>query len=122
MLRREKNPETALLRELLTTAAEQIRCSKCSCAGLVVGDDWEEEWTDETQCSACHAVIPAARLEVFPDTQLCAACQAKKETGASIAGDAEYCAHCGGLMELRKRGGAGLARYSMVCSDCGARS
>ena len=121
MLRREKNPDIALVRELLTTAAEQFRCTKCDCAGLVVGDDWEEEWTNETRCSACQAVIPAERLAVFPDTQRCSACQAKNETGEFNAGDADYCSYCGGLMKLRKRGGAGLSGYDMVCGECGAR-
>ncbi len=121
MLRREKNLDLALVRELLTTAAEQFSCTKCDRTGLVVGDDWEEEWTDETRCLACQTVIPAERLEVFPDTQLCPACQTKKETGEFNSGDAEYCSRCGGLMNLRRRGGAGLAGYDMVCSECGAR-
>ena len=43
MLRREKNLDFALARELLTTAAEQFCCTKCDCTGLVVGDDWEAD-------------------------------------------------------------------------------
>ena len=83
--------------------------------------DWTDDWDDEVRCSACDAVIPSERLEVFPHTKLCSACQATQEAGQIATDEVEYCSRCGGVMQLQQRRGQGLAGYQLVCGDCGAR-
>ena len=119
MLRREKNPDFQLVRELLATTAARLCCKECGSAGLEIGDDWEDDWTDEARCGSCQRIIPAERLEIFPEAELCSDCQSKRESGRLATDDAEYCGFCGGLMKLHARRGAGVAGYRMVCRDCG---
>jgi predicted RNA-binding Zn-ribbon protein involved in translation (DUF1610 family) len=53
---------------------------------------------------------------VFPNADLCVACQAKSDRGE--ASDApEYCPRCGNLMTLRQVR-RGLTRYVMACPSC----
>ena len=120
MLRRENEPETALIRELLVSIANQLPCGSCGAVGVEVRDGWSDEWVDVVSCASCAAVIPAERIEVFPDTKLCSKCQAKRESGEDVGQDAEYCSRCGGILKLTKKGGSGLAGYRMTCGDCGA--
>ena len=120
MLRREADATVDLITELFVSSAKRLVCPTCGLTGLAVQEDvWEDEWEDERHCQVCNAVIPAERLEVFPDAQLCPTCQQKSERGEATAEQADYCRHCGGLMVLRQRSGSGLAGYRMVCSDCG---
>lgn len=121
MLRRETKPDAELLRELLSTIVSDAPCQDCGSLGATVEDDWDDDWSDEVYCKACKAIIPAERLEVFPDTEYCPTCKGKHESGESPGEEADYCPRCGGVMSLAKRTGAGLAGYQMVCGDCGMR-
>ncbi len=77
----------------------------------------DEAWGMARKCELCSGVIPAERIEIFPDTRLCVACQQRDERG-EIAGAAEYCARCGSIMTLRQSRGTGITRYEMVCPVC----
>lgn len=119
MLRREAKPEPALVLELLGTIADQLTCNTCGQHGALLKEDWNDDWADEVLCEGCQVAIPVERLEIFPDTKFCPDCQSLYESGQAPGEEAEYCEACGGIMKLVKRGGAGLAGYTSVCSECG---
>ena len=121
MLKREKKPELSLVRELLCGIADGLPCSSCGGLGGEVKDDWEDDWSDEVMCAGCGVAIDPDRLEIFPDTKWCPQCQKAAEAGEQPGAEPEFCSFCGGLMKMTRRGGAGLAGYAMVCSDCGKR-
>ena len=121
MLKREKEPDPAYVRELLTSISGQLKCAECHKVGVTVQDDWEDEWSDEVRCLGCKKTIDPERLEVFPDTKYCPDCQSTSESGGTPGAEDEYCERCGGLLKLVKRGGQGIAGYAMVCSSCGKR-
>ena len=121
MLKRDHNPDLSLLRELLTSISDVLHCEHCHKTGASVQDDWTDDWDDEVRCQGCQTEIAPERLEVFPDTKLCPRCQSDAESGRSPGEELEYCVACGGVMQLAQRRGAGLAKYAMVCSDCGKR-
>lgn len=122
MLRREKEPDLTLVRELLNSISDQLKCNACHKVGVAIKDDWSDDWSDEVQCLGCKAAIDPERLEVFPDTEYCPKCQKLVDAGGSPGAEAEYCERCGGLLNLTKRGGSGIAGYVMSCSDCGKRA
>lgn len=119
-VRRDAEPEPELLGELFRIAAPKYTCPKCAAVGLVVREVPEEDdeaWCMARPCESCRKPIPAERLEVFPNTRLCTACQAKSDRG-ELTGPAEYCPRCGSVMALRQSGGAGVTRYVMSCPSC----
>lgn len=119
MLKRAKDPEPALVVELFESLAYSLGCSACSRWGLIVEvpPNDEFDWPESRSCEACGAGIPAERLELFPDSRRCAACQQKHES-APDEGEIEFCPRCGSPMTLRASSGSGLARYTMVCAEC----
>lgn len=119
MLRREAEPRDDLVHELFVSIAARIPCQDCGAIGTTVHEDWEDDWEKEVRCEGCNAVIPAERLEIFPQTTHCIQCQQRVEAGNDIHQEWEYCPYCGGLMSLKKSGGQGIARYRMSCSSCG---
>ena len=121
MLRRETKPDAELLRELMSTIIKDAPCADCGGLGATLHDDWCDDWSDDVQCKGCKTTIPPERLEVFPDTTYCPACQSSREAGGSPGEEEEYCPRCGGIMSLARRGGAGLAGYQMACGDCGKK-
>jgi predicted RNA-binding Zn-ribbon protein involved in translation (DUF1610 family) len=123
LLRREKEPEAALVHELFLATAARFICAECGCVGLTVvpvEDEFDDaEWGQPARnCEACRQPIPAERLELFPHTTLCVACQRGAETGQD-QGPAEYCPRCGNVLVLRaiRRG---VTEYALVCPECGA--
>lgn len=122
MLRRETKPNGELLRELLTSVVQNVSCQECGHQGVSVNDDWSDDWSDEVLCEGCKAQIDPERLEVFPDTKYCPACQSTAESGGSPGAEVEFCTRCAGIMKLVKRGGSGVAGYQMVCGDCGKKA
>lgn len=115
-------PDDATLLELARVAAGRLPCAECGATGLNVErarDDDAELWGDPLPCECCGAMIPAERLAIFPDSKVCAACQAKLDRGEA-AGGVEYCPRCGAPMVVRASRGSGITRYQQVCSR-GAR-
>lgn len=119
MLRRDSGPDPGLLLELFANVVADIPCQDCGGLGAAVLDDWADDWDDVTKCEGCKAVIPSARLEVFPDARFCLKCQVASEAGDDPHGDCDYCPRCGAVLSLTRRGGRGIARYQMNCGDCG---
>lgn len=122
-LRQEAKPERELVDELFRTSAEQFACQRCQGRGLelnLVDDEDDEDWGMARRCEDCGQPIPRERLELFPQTRLCVACQSRDERGDRPA-EIEYCPRCGSVMKLAQSRGAGITRYRMVCSACGPR-
>ena len=122
MLRREKEPDLALVRELFLATVSRFVCVECKQVGLTAGPVEEEfdddQWGTIRNCEACGQRIPAERLELFPAANLCVACQRGAEAGQD-QGPAEYCPRCGNAMVLRARR-RGITEYVLVCPECGA--
>ncbi|REK19294.1 MAG: hypothetical protein DWQ37_01495 [Planctomycetota bacterium] len=119
MVRRDTAPEPELLPELFRAAAGKFACPECRREGLNVGEAEEnddEAWGMARKCSECGQPIARERLEVFPDTTVCVACQGKLDRGESTDAP-EYCSRCGNVMTL-KQSGRGVTRYAMVCPSC----
>lgn len=119
MLRREAKPQELVVAELFGAAAKLFVCEGCGKQGMSLTlSDVSDNWGEPKKCDVCACVIPAERLEIFPDTTRCVPCQ---ESGAEPdeREAVDFCKFCGGVMTLRSPSGSGLARYKMVCSDCG---
>ena len=117
-LRREKEPDEAVVAELLAEAAPQMTCPVCKSRGLLVGlTDIEDDadWQAAVLCEICRQPIPPERLEYLPETRRCVACQGKAEAG-ELAEEAEFCPKCGALVELRVSRGLGITRYKRFCT------
>lgn len=120
MLRRDGDPDEAIMAALLPEAAARMTCPGCKRIGLAVGDadeaDDEEDWQTAVLCDRCRQPIDSERLEVFPNTRRCVACQSKAEAGEPEPDEPEYCPRCGSLVELRVSRGGGLTRYKRFCT------
>jgi predicted RNA-binding Zn-ribbon protein involved in translation (DUF1610 family) len=120
MLKRDKEPDWELVRELFRSRAAAHACGNCGSAAVVLkpqGEDDGEDWGESRCCERCRAQIPAERLEIFPDTKLCAACQQTQDRVPDEA-DPEYCPRCGTIMQLRLSQSSGIAHYVMLCPSC----
>ncbi|MGL4513416.1 MAG: TraR/DksA family transcriptional regulator [Lacipirellulaceae bacterium] len=118
-LRRDAAPGEGLLAALLDESAGMMTCPTCKRVGLVVGDaslDVEaDDWQAAVLCDGCRKPIDPERLEVFPGTKRCVACQAKRESGEDDS-EPEFCKRCGSLLELRVSRGGGITRYRLFCT------
>ena len=112
MLRRESEPDEAIVEELLRSAGDRLLCPECD-AVVSVGEDVRDDWEDLRPCEACRQPISAERLRVFPNAKLCPTCQSKEDRGETI-GEQEYCPRCGSIMVMRQRSG----KYAMYCEAC----
>jgi predicted RNA-binding Zn-ribbon protein involved in translation (DUF1610 family) len=120
LLKSTSDVETNLLVELFRTSASKFACPQCGQTALVASPSEpldDEAWGEPRKCESCGAAIPLERLEVFPDTRLCVACQNRDDRG-ELTGPAEYCPHCGSVMVLKRSSGPGITRYVMTCSAC----
>jgi RNA polymerase-binding transcription factor DksA len=123
-LRREGEPSPELAVELAQSAIAEGRWGTCpDCGSARWGaaspmDDVDEaaDWGDVRHCQQCGAVIPAERVEVFPNSTQCARCQQQSERGPA-ADEVEYCPHCGSIMQLKASTSPG-ATYRMHCPSC----
>lgn len=69
-------------------------------------------------CTRCNRQIEQARLEILPDTNVCARCAAEVDKNAArrqTARDAQSCPRCGGRLVARK-GSKGPYRKCATCS------
>ena len=109
------------LLQLASSVKEKLTCPICGAGNYLpqLASDEEVSWGDSRKCTGCQTLISPERLEVFPDTTLCPACQQKAEKGDS--GQAEYCPCCGTPMQVRQRRGRGIAAYELACPSCGGR-
>jgi len=120
LLRPEAKPDPEIVVELIKAAQPKLVCPYCGATGLAL--EASDELTDEAwgmarKCEGCGKPIPVERLDVFPDTKLCMACQAGDERGVSPDAP-EYCPRCGTPMQARKSTRPGITRYEMACPNC----
>jgi DNA-directed RNA polymerase subunit M/transcription elongation factor TFIIS len=120
LLRRVNDPAWELLCELLPSAAARFRCPDCQHLGMSTAllEENDDDWAETRNCRACGKPIPAERLELFPQANMCAACQQQDDAKTSDD-DPQYCPKCGALMIVRQRRGSGITRYAIVCPECG---
>src|SRR5262245_30269176 len=92
MIKREEEAELSLLLELARIKKPDLRCPSCNRAGYTADaiDPSEDGWGQGKPCANCGTEIPAERLELFPDQDLCAKCQGKVDKGGHLSGD-DYC-------------------------------
>jgi predicted RNA-binding Zn-ribbon protein involved in translation (DUF1610 family) len=120
LIKQSAAAEADLLAELFRASASRFACPQCGHAGLVASPSEpldSEAWGEARKCESCGTAIPAERLEAFPDTRLCVACQGRDERG-ELTGPAEYCPRCGSVMTLERSRGTGITRYVMACPAC----
>ena len=122
LLKRNPHPSRDELRELIFGVAARLACPQCGHVGLSVekSPEPQSDWQAAPRCQQCGQLIDPERLEVFPDTRTCVACQRSSDRGAS-SDQPEYCPRCGSLMEVRQTRGAGITRYALVCSSPACR-
>lgn len=121
MLRRDAKPDGGVVKELVERMSDGFKCSTCGSVGMTANAEDpfdDEDWGQGRKCDRCSEIIPAERMEVFPDSRLCMKCQAKADSGDHDDGEVDYCAKCGDARQLRKRPGSGIAGYQMYCPTC----
>ena len=119
MLRRDDGRDLGLLLELARSRAGDIVCPACDAPGYLPQETSGDEFDDTPPprpCLACGNVIPPERVELFPESDLCARCQEKVDRGEALSGD-DYCERCGSPMIVRKTS-SGVTRYQQVCPQC----
>lgn len=116
---REERQDVAYLVALGTSVADRWSCPACGAAGVSVSQDDERDgdFDGGRPCAACGELIPAERLELFPETTLCTACQSTVERGGA-PDTQEYCPRCGVPMQIQAARGAGITRYALLCPQC----
>jgi Zn finger protein HypA/HybF involved in hydrogenase expression len=119
LLRREQEPNEALVAALFVEAAPRMTCPLCKEKTLFarpIEIDDANDWQAAILCEICREPISPERLEAIPGTKRCAACAAKAESGRLEEIDPDYCPHCGALVELRVSRGGGITRYKRFCT------
>lgn len=120
LLRRDPDPDEALLRVLFTEAAPRMTCPLCKEKRLhavdhVPSNDEDSNWQSAVLCEVCRQPIPPERVEALPGVKRCVGCQGRDEAGTANE-EPEYCPHCGSIVELRVSGGSGITRYRRFCT------
>lgn len=119
MVRRDTQPDEELLGELFRAAAARLTCPHCQAVGLAVTPaklEDDEDWKMARACEECGRPIPRERLEILPQSRLCAECQGRLDRGES-EDSPQYCPKCGSVMKLRQSR-RGVTRYEMICPQC----
>lgn len=117
-LRRDKEPDEAMVAELLVDSAPRMTCPLCKERRLSAhfsDDEDASDWQAAVFCEICRQPIDAERIEAIPGAKRCAGCQGKAEAG-QLAEQPDYCPHCGALIEIRVSRGSGITRYKRVCT------
>ena len=117
-LRRESHPDPELVEELFERSSDRFTCPECESVGLRAAPSTfdDAEWSAIPPCEICGVPIPPERLEIFPQTTMCAPCQQKADRGETFE-EPNYCPHCGSIMAM-SQSRTGIARYEMKCPDC----
>lgn len=80
--------ESDLSIQTAMSLAERFRCNKCGQRGdLMIHDDQERLLFDPERirrCTGCEELIPYARLQLEPNTQLCTSCS-QRGAGPKVA-------------------------------------
>jgi hypothetical protein len=119
LFRRATDPPDELVREMVHSHRNRLKCDNCGHAGLITdfdpaqndGDDWQQA----VVCEVCRQPIDPERIEFIPNATRCAKCQTAADRGQLIA-EPDYCPKCGALAELRVSCAGGLTRYKLFCT------
>lgn len=121
LMKRADEPDLAVALELARSSVQRSPCPRCKgndfAPELCTQADDDEDWGDPKPCSACGKLIPAERIALFPEVELCTKCQQRLDSGNTTAVD-DYCPHCGTPMTMRQGRGPGLTRYELICPSC----
>src|SRR5262249_38658215 len=81
--------------------------------------EWNADFPAVRGCESCGQPIPPERLEVFPDAELCVACQPRVDAQGAQQTDGDG-DRCGWPVGGRPSRGRGVSRKVMACSnpDC----
>lgn len=95
-LRRDKEPDDAIVAALVQEYAPLMTCPGCKAVGLVAtdaDDEWDDadDWQAAVLCEACRQPIDPERLDVLPETRRCTDCQSKSEAGTLVEEEPEFC-------------------------------
>lgn len=93
LLRRDPDPDDAILAALLPEAAQRMTCPGCKSIGLAAREidlRPQDDWQDAVLCEKCRKPIPEERLEASPGVTLCVGCQTKSESGESDVFDMPF--------------------------------
>ena len=120
LLRRDHDPDEALLRVLFAEAASRMTCPLCKEKRLHAVDfdasqDNDADWQTAILCEVCRKPIDPERVEALLGVKRCVACQGREESGTAVE-EPEYCPNCGSIVELRVSGGSGITRYRRFCT------
>lgn len=121
-LKRADDVDADLVTELFTANTNRFSCPECGAVGLLAGLAREEnaDWEFNRTCDVCGKPLSPDRLEVFPDTRVCAECKRGEEQG-NPGSEPEYCPRCGAILQVARTRGSGITRYRMMCPDCGRK-
>ena len=121
--KRRDEVDPQFLLEISASARDRLKCSSCGRGSVLVqlADERDDFEAPARPCAACGAAIPAERLELFPDSELCASCQQRVDRGQTPDQHDDYCPRCGTRMVVRQRRGSGIAGYEMSCPACRSR-
>jgi len=117
LVKRTADIDWPIAAELFRNLAADFPCEDCGRSGLEFGEAEidDEEWGMARKCQRCQKVIPAERIEAFPDTTMCVACQQADDSGQGDD-EREFCPKCGSVMTVRQTTRRGLAQYAMQCT------
>jgi hypothetical protein len=121
LLRREPDPDEAVIAALFVESAPRMTCPLCKEKRLIAtpseatADD-DSDWQQAVLCDVCREPISPERLDAIPGAKRCASCQGKAETGRLVDDEPEYCPHCGAIVELRVSRGGGITHYRRFCT------
>jgi hypothetical protein len=121
LLKATSDSSPDVIRALYIASAAKLPCPDCEFIGITASDapaDDDEAWGQARACELCRQPIPTERLELLPDTRLCAACQAKDERGEASDHEREFCPRCGTVMQVTQSRGPGISRYALRCPAC----
>ncbi len=121
-LRREREPDDALIEALFVEGAGRMTCPLCKEKKLLarpsqaaVNED-DSDWQTAVLCEICREPIDPERVEAIPNTKRCASCATKVEQGQLDEIEPDYCPNCGALVEVRVSSGSGITRYKRACT------
>ncbi len=120
LLRRDPDPDEAVLRELFIESAPRLTCPLCKEKRLHAADhdasqDDDSDWQAAVLCEICRQPIDPERVEALPGVRRCVACQNSTEAGHDFI-EPDYCPHCGSLVDVRASRGPGITRYRRFCT------
>jgi Zn finger protein HypA/HybF involved in hydrogenase expression len=120
-LRREREPDEAIVAALFVESASRMTCPLCKEKALFARPSLEsadeaDEWQTAVLCEICREPIDPERIDAIPGAKRCAACATKAEAGELDEIEPDYCPNCGALIEVRLSRGSGMTRYKRVCT------